>query len=125
MKNNYEQIRAKNALKAAPTIMTGKEGGQTVAKKVAAMIIENGFIGAMAFAIEAGDSVGNYHVFQAILTHLKSVKMDFGMDCSRVETFLDQLCGKNAGVLRAVTTESMAYMCYLRRFAKSDKNDTP
>ncbi len=50
---NLEQIRAKIALDAAEKIGTGSEGGRAVAKKVPAMIVQNGFLAALAFAIES------------------------------------------------------------------------
>ena len=113
---NLEQIRAKNAYAARETVGTGKEGGRAVAKKVPAMIIANGFIGALAFAIE--DDGGYLTVFKAVIKHLHDARLDCGMKATEPAEFLDELCGRDADTLRAVTNEAMAYLNYLRRFAK-------
>ncbi len=121
---NLEQIRAKNALAAAPTIGRGVGGGRAVAKKVPAMIIDNGFVGAMAFAVEDADKNGYQSVFKAILIHLKDAGMMYGItkDENNLSGFLRELCEKDAVILRAITAEALAYLNYLRRFAKPDKD---
>ncbi len=119
---NLEQVRAKNAYAWRDKIGTGKEGGRAVAKKVPAQIIQNGFLGALAFAIE-NEEVGHGNVFKAILDHLKKSGLDHGLPCDSLQGFMDALCGKEAGVLRAVTAEALAYLNYLRRFAKPGKDE--
>lgn len=119
---NLEQIRAKNAYAARESIGTGKEGGRAVAKKVPAMIIANGFIGALAFAIE--DDGGYLDVFRAVIKHLHDAHLDCGMKATDPAKFLDELCGCDADTLRAITAEAMAYLNYLRRFAKPGKEET-
>ena len=51
---NYEQIRARNALAVATDkknyVFTGGGDGLSVAKEVPAQIRENGLLGALAFA---------------------------------------------------------------------------
>ena len=118
---NLEQIRAKNAYAACGSIGKGKEGGRAVAKKVPAMIVSNGFIGALAFAIE--DNGGYLTVFQAVIDHLHDAKLDCGIDANEPQAFLYELCGKSADTLRAITDEAMAYLNYLRRFAKPGKEE--
>lgn len=117
---NYEQKRAGNAYAAATDKehyqFAGVEGGRTVAKKVPAQIVQNGFLGALAFAIETQH--GYEAVFRAILDHLKSVQKTYGMSTATLEGFMKELCKKDADVLRAVTEEALAYLNYLRRFAK-------
>ena len=119
---NLEQIRAKNAYDWRDRIGTGKEGGRAVAKKVPAQIIQNGFLGALAFAIENKGS-GYENAFKAILEHLDKAGLNYGMPCDSLQGFLDALCGKGADVLRAVTAESLAYLNYLRRFADPGKEE--
>lgn len=116
---NLEQIRAKDAIEAAPNIKAGNDGGKAVAKKVPAMIMANGFIGALAFALD--DNAGLLSVFEAVLKHLQAVNMNFGLPTGDPTRFLDGLCAKDAATLRAVTDEAMAYLSYLRRFAKPGK----
>lgn len=126
MMKNLEQLRAKDALVAAGSIGTAKDGGRAVAKKVPAMIVANGFLGALAFAIESESKSDGYaSVFKVIIHHLKNSGMMFSIDCAddNLNGFLDGLCAKDAATLRAVTDESMAYLNYLRRFAKPGKGD--
>ncbi|MDR1816587.1 MAG: type III-B CRISPR module-associated protein Cmr5 [Puniceicoccales bacterium] len=108
---NLEQHRAKNALKAS--VGTGAEGGDSVSKKVPAMIRENGFLGAMAFAKEKG--AGYADVFNAIIAHLADIGQLHGLPAN-FDGFLAGLCDADAATLRAVTAESLAYLNYLRRF---------
>ncbi|MCL1919752.1 MAG: type III-B CRISPR module-associated protein Cmr5 [Kiritimatiellaeota bacterium] len=108
---NLEQIRAKNAL--AAKIGTGKEGGESVAKKVPTMIIENGFLGAYAFAIENGK--GYLDVFNAVITHLTEIGL-----VPPGKGTVGHFCEMDANALRAVTAEAMAYLNYLRRLAKAN-----
>ena len=51
---NLDQIRAANAMEAAKKKMGAKEKGEVV-KKVPTMIRDNGILGALAFAREAGE----------------------------------------------------------------------
>ena len=130
---NLEQVRAKNALNAAPKIGLGKEGGRSVAKKVPAQIVQNGFLGALAFAIEnAGTETpdaegyvknGYANTFVAIKKHLVSVGKDLGVCSGDLRAFLDGLCGKSSDELRMVTEEALNYLNYLRRFAKPKKDE--
>jgi CRISPR type III-B/RAMP module-associated protein Cmr5 len=125
---SFEQIRAKNALRDAPSIGLGNEGGRAVAKKVPALIVQDGFLGALAFAIEkskngADEKNGYGNVFKAIIKHLPDVKKDFGLcETYDLQKFLYSLCQQSSEVLRAVTDESIAYLNYLRRFAKPGKD---
>lgn len=125
---NLEQIRAKNALAAADSIGKGKEGGRTVAKKVPAQIVQNGFLGALAFAIESSDNGkdeknGYGNTFKAIQKHLKDIGKDLGVCDGDLKNFLDGLCAKSAEELRMVTDEALCYLNYLRRFAKPGKDE--
>lgn len=113
---NLEQLRAIHAYKSRNNIGEGKDGGGSVAKKVPALIISNGFLGALAFAIE--DNGGYLTVFKAIIGYLQENKMSYGIAAKEPKAFLEELCNKDAAVLRAITAEAMAYLNYLRRFAK-------
>ena len=119
MMRNLEQIRAQNAFAAKESIRDGKGGGdpRAVAKKVPAQIITNGFLGALAFAIE--DNGGYLTVFNAIIKHLHDAKLDCGIATTDPSAFLDALSKKDAATLRAITAEAMAYLNYLRRFVKA------
>ena len=139
---NYEQIRARNALAAATDRehydFAGRNDGKAVAKKVPAQIIQNGFLGALAFACEEKQvkteqreqikpkdklkNPGHHAVFRAIIAHLPTVHADFGIGNVEPKLFLERLAKhQDAGALRAVTAESLAYLNYLRRFAQGDE----
>lgn len=121
MMQNLEQLRARHAYEWRDRIGKGKDDGGAVAKKAPAMIIANGFLGALAFAIE--DNGGYLTVFDAVLDHLHKTKRDCGIVATEPAAFLAELCGKDAATLRAVTAEALAYLNYLRRFAKPGKED--
>jgi len=112
LKQNYEQIRAKNALNVE--IGKGAGDGDSIAKKVPTMIRENGFLGALAFAREKGS--GYADVFMAVIRHLKSVGM-LPATVVDLDALFGYLCAHDAAALRAVTAETMAFLNYLRRFA--------
>lgn len=119
---NLEQLRARHAYAWRDKIGTGKEGGRAVAKKVPAMIISNGFLGALAFAIE-NKGEGYYRAFEAIIGYLHEAEADFGITEKEPAKFMDALCAADADTLRAITSEAMAYLNYLRRFAKPGKDE--
>ena len=145
---NLEQIRAKNALDASKKIGTGSEGGKAVAKKVPALIVQNGFLASLAFAIESvnGDDFvrdpkdGGYYTyakakkddpyekcgyantFVSVMADLRATGNDLGICGGSLRESLDKLCGKRADELRRVTTEALAYLNYLRRFASEDES---
>ena len=122
MMKNFEQLRAMNALAAASgTRFTGANDGEVV-KKIPTMIRENGFLGALAFAKESKDKTGHADVFRAIIAHLQSIgKMP--VEKTDIEEFITFLCASDAATLRAVTAEAMAYLNYLRRFARKGKEE--
>lgn len=126
---NLEQIRAKNALEAASgKNFRGANDGEVV-KKIPAMIRENGLLGALAFAAEAKEekgqvklkNPGHADVFRAIIRHLSDAKtIDRELE---LDGFVKDLCVSDAARLRAVTAEAMAYLNYLRRFARKTKEE--
>ena len=115
---NLDQIRAANALEAA----TGKDfrgaNDGEVVKKVPAMIRQNGMLGALAFAMENTGKTSHADVFLAIVRHLRSVSRLPGQKRETVDGFIQDLCASDAATLRTITDETMAYLNYLRRFAK-------
>lgn len=118
---NLEQIRARNAFEAAcGQAFKGANDGEVV-KKIPAMIRQNGFLGALAFAKENEKKSGHADVFRAIIKHLAKIGL-FPRETS-LDDFIKNLCEGDAAQLRAVTAEAMAYLNYLRRFAgKQEKS---
>lgn len=119
---NFEQIRAKNALEACTGRSFKGANDGNVVKKIPAMIRENGFLGALAFAKEVDGKSEHADVFRAIIEHLKTVGKLPGSK-SDLDGFLADLCASDAAVLRAVTAEAMAYLNYLRRFARKNEEE--
>ncbi len=118
---NLAQLRALNAQAWAPSVESGEGGSRAIAKKVPAQIIQNGLLGAFAFALEGNK--GHLSVFKGVIRHFEILRkpengFDFGVSKTDPEEFFKELCGKSSNVLRAVTDETMEYLNYLRRFVR-------
>lgn len=119
---NLDQIRARNALEAATGRTFKGAGNGEVVKKIPTMIRENGILGALAFAIENDGKTSHADVFRAIIEHLKTVDRLPKVDVT-VQLFMQYLCKEPAATLRAVTAEALAYLNYLRRFARKNNGE--
>lgn len=115
---NLEQTRALNAFNACTgTVMGGVNGGEVV-KKLPPMIRENGMLGALAYALSRdGKSSGYSNAFQAICKHLNSIGK---VNAGTVEALQNELMECPALKLRDVTSETMLFLNYMRRFAKKE-----
>lgn len=121
---SYDQIRALHALEAARAeTIRGRDDGKGVAKKVPALIIECGLLGALAFALEKG--VGYKAVFEAVRTHLASADIadPTAMGTKDADEWFEKLAKAPASALRLATGETMAYLTYLRRFANQTEEE--
>lgn len=124
---NLDQIRAANAIRHQNTVFPGAEGGEVV-KKVPTMIRDNGMLAAAAFAAEPKGN-GNYKnpghkkVFDCIIEHLASNGVNLLERAMPLEDFIRFLVGGDSVVLRNITTESMEYLNYLRRFARKKEDE--
>ncbi len=125
MFDNLELKRAKNAFHACQgKSFGGKDSGEVV-KKIPSMVRENGFLGALAFAIEAKENAkdkakesneGYWEVFNAICEHLKEIgKINAGDADAMMRELIDD---SDSLKLRDVTAEALLYLNYMRRFAK-------
>lgn len=116
---NLDQKRAAHAIQWAPKIPDGEGGSRAVAKKVTAQIMQNGFLGAMAFALEGEGA--HLVVFRGIIDHLNDCGLMYGISSTEPKEFFELLCQQDdkdsSAKLRAITEESIAYLTYLRRFA--------
>ena len=102
---NLDQKRAAHALKAAGDI--NKED----VNKVPALVINNGLLAAAAFAYSKDH--GMQKVFEALTEYLKS-------EGKINASIIDALSAENvpAVKLQIVTDEALAYLSFLKRFAK-------
>ena len=124
---NLDQLRGLNAFAMAEEVKRSTGGGQMTAKKVATQIRENGFLGALAFALERNKdggfkNAGHQSVFETIRKHLQSVKR-LSVECESPDEMFKTVSEGSADELRAATNETIAYMNYLRRFAKPGKDE--
>lgn len=117
--DNLAQLRALHAKDWAPHVESGEGGSRAIAKKVPAQIIQNGFLGALAFALDGNK--GHLSVFKGVIKHFSLLRdggFDFGVSESDPERFFQEICGKPSDTLRSITAETMEYLNYLRRFVK-------
>jgi len=117
---NMDQIRAGNALQAAAEKeFKGKDGGEVV-KKVPTLIRDNGLMATMAFALDKNQ--GMESVLDSVAVHLSHPEIGrLPEEIRTTRAWLDYLSDKaSSAQLRDQTTEALAYLSYLRRFAKKD-----
>lgn len=113
---NLDQKRAYNAITSQGK-WTGVNDGQVV-KKIPALIRENGLLGAAAFALEKKG--GHEDVFNAIIRHLADPDIHKIEKSITLQDFILKTAEMDSSKLRAITSESMAFLNYLRRFAKNN-----
>lgn len=114
---NLEQNRASHALKACEkSFRTEKDADVT--KKISTMVQECGLLPSLAFALENND--GAYKKVFTVFAGYMSGKEEVNPN-----DFLKELLKKDAAELRHTTSECLAYLSFLRRFAniKKGKNN--
>jgi len=115
---NLEQVRAKNALDALGNDkhFKGSKDGDPLTG-FPALIIGNGLLATIAFAQKSKGDWSN--IVTAIAEHLASEEIGLlkgkTADANGLRDFL---CEQDSNVLRLCTAEALAYLNYLRRFAK-------
>ncbi len=128
---NLEQVRAKHALDFKRKVerkevkATGKEGGEAM-KKIHAMIMANGLLAAIAFAIEEKKDKqtkemvphrqGHRDIFDAIAGHLASTEINITPGVMDAPSLIDHLTKSESVTLKLATDESLAWLGYARRF---------
>lgn len=150
---NLEQIRAKIAIDAAEKIGTGSDGGRAVAKKVPALIIQNGFLAALAFAIESindpkfqfdvesgyyrnmnprknkegkndpFEGCGYANTFLSVMKDLKETKKDGGFCNGNLVEFLGGLCGNADNPAQTLRMVTDEALHYLNYLRRFAKSD--
>jgi CRISPR-associated protein Cmr5 len=125
---NLEQIRAANALKAGQNgEFRGVNDGEIV-KKIPAMIRQNGLLATLAFAVECNDKgklkhEGHHDVWKAIIEHLADGGIGRLTRNCMPDEFIKHLSTSEKATsesLRDLTEEILAYLNYLRRFARKE-----
>jgi CRISPR type III-B/RAMP module-associated protein Cmr5 len=117
---NLEQIRAMNALAAIEGTKNfkGIQEGDALSG-FPALIIGNGLLASIAFSLKQKD--GYEAICNAIAVHLadSAIRL-FAFDKPDARSLLKYLCDQDSSQLRLCTAESLAYLNYLRRFAKAE-----
>ena len=128
---NLDQLRAAHALswekscnpeKARPTLTKADTA------KLPAMILANGLLGALAFAAEPGKEkrAGLKLAVTGIARHLAQPALGIPelAGVTTPETLATRLAAGEALTLQRATTEALAYLSYLKRYApKKDSSD--
>jgi len=120
---NLEQIRAAHAIAFwanGGNQNQGAEGGDAVSK-MPSMLLGNGLLASMAFASDKG---GTYAmVMMEVARHLSSEGIRIiqppppAINFGSLEQAIAVLAQNPSLVLQRATTEALAYLAYLKRFA--------
>jgi len=109
---NIDQVRAANALAASNVKKSGNEGDSL--SGYPSLVINNGLIATIAFSVDKGNQ--HERIASAIATHLANR----GIIHSNSALLLrDTLCGVSSSVLKRATSETLAFLAYLKRFHRS------
>ncbi len=112
---NLDQLRAAHAIKEAP------KTDKASAAKLPAMILTNGLLGAIAFAAEAEKPKRN-----SLKTAVTSISLHLAQPALGIpelhgvatpEALATRLAGGSALTLQRATSEALAYLSYLKRYA--------
>lgn len=121
---NLEQIRAKQALKFWENQReedgTKGENGGDVVRGLGSLIINNGLLATLAFANEK--KKGYEKFMEEIGRYLQSKGEDgrkfWDEDTSTLSSFIKKLTTSDSQILQLATSESLAYLSFLKRFRK-------
>lgn len=107
---NLDQVRAQHA--------HGKAGmvDKAYVDRLPSMIVNNGLLAAAAFAATDNQKDKLGQVVAAVADYLKSRGLLRGENTA--ENLCRELSAQPSEVLRIATAEALAYLCFLKRFAK-------
>lgn len=118
---NLDQIRAAAADKLLPQGQKHNFDRSDVVG-IPALILGNGLLAAAAFCCEQGKEkrAGMKHAFDGIAVHLKARELT---NASTGQALISDLATKDSLTLQRATTEALAFLAYLKRFAvKKEKS---
>lgn len=116
---NLDQIRAAAALNAA------KDLERSAISSLPGLILSNGLLSAAAFANADGGGANRDHLKKAMhaaACHLAARKI-VGSSVQDIPSLLGFLSKSDAMTLQRATTETLAFLAYLKRFAEKKKNE--
>jgi CRISPR/Cas system CMR-associated protein Cmr5 small subunit len=112
---NLEQIRAASAIGCADSL------NRQAVRKLPALVLANGLLAAASFSLDSGSrenmrtiwvAIGN-HLHQR--GHLKAAPAGAD-DSAKILSFLKELSSRSSVELQNATSETLAYLGYLKRF---------
>jgi CRISPR-associated protein Cmr5 len=117
MSQNLEQLRASSALAQADKTRQQPGEGNCLSG-YPSLIINNGLLAALAFSLDKQKQ--HLRVADAIATHLhqRRVVPQPGAGGPGAKLLLDALSKADSFTLRRATDEALAFLAYLKRFAK-------
>lgn len=125
---SLDQIRADNALIAAG-LKDGPANSNPPSKcnakavdKLPALIVNNGLLAASAFALKKASTDRKLvDAMDAVAWHLSDSRIKrLSPQHRSTEQMLQHLCASSSDKLRLATTEALAFLTYLKRFATSE-----
>ena len=117
MNQNLEQVRAKHALDRAPIVRKQNSEGDCLSG-YPSLIINNGLLATLAFSLDKEKQ--HVRVADAVAYHLHNLGTvpQTGNGNPNALTLRDALTKADSQTLRRATGEALAYLAYLKRFAK-------
>ena len=117
---SIEQLRARNAFASAKNVAARDDEGDALSG-FSSLIINNGLLPALAFALEK-DNSQHRRICDALAKHIVSMKQ-FAFNCNRSDSSGSELQAwlieGDSFRLRQVAAEAMAYLAYLKRYART------
>jgi CRISPR/Cas system CMR-associated protein Cmr5 small subunit len=113
---NLDQIRAAAAIKAAAGLK------RSAISKLPGLILSNGLLAAAAFADAEGGGDNRGHLKSAMIAtakHLASREIA-APNTKDISDLIRDLSQKDSLTLQRATTESLAFLAFLKRFALKD-----
>jgi CRISPR type III-B/RAMP module-associated protein Cmr5 len=119
--NNLEQIRARNALAKCDDVKARKDEGDTLSG-YPSLIINNGLLATLAYSLQQKEKPNNqaFRIASALAHHLAHLADDENLVAPRQDTgegLRDKLTESDSYHLQRCTTEALAFLSYLKRFA--------
>jgi len=115
---NLEQIRAATAIGPAASLH------KSAVNKLPALILTNGLLATISFCISEGGGENRsdmVRALQATAKHLATLGL-VDAENTELKAMLNDLSARSSQHLQRTTDEAMAFIGYLRRFAKKDNN---
>jgi CRISPR type III-B/RAMP module-associated protein Cmr5 len=115
---NLEQIRAAAALDPAKLL------DRSAVNKLPAMILTNGLLATIAFCHSESNGGNRLHMANALMAtakHLAGQNLTTA-GANDLMAFAEDLSIRDSHELQRATAEALAFIAYLRRFAKKDNN---